>query len=147
MLPCTPKGIMYLLDYYNIKIQSKNVVIVGKSNLVGKPLIHLFLNRQASISICHSKTTNLATYTKNADILVVATGVKHLITKDMVKPNSYIIDVGINKIDNKLYGDVDYDNIIDIASITPVPGGVGPMTVAMLLENTLISYKKMNKNI
>ena len=145
MISCTPNGIMELLKYYNIEIASKNVVIVGRSILVGKPLSLLFLNENATVTVCLSKTENLSYYTKNADILVVAVGKKHLITKDMVKENSVVIDVGINRIDDKIYGDVDFENIKDIASVTPVPGGVGPMTVTMLLYNTVKSYQKTLK--
>ena len=137
---CTSLGIIELLKYYNIEIASKNVVIVGRSNLVSKPLYSLFLNENATVTICHSKTKNLENYTKNADILVVAVGKKHLITRDMVKEQSIIIDVGINRDNGKLYGDVDFENIKDIASITPVPGGVGQMTVAMLGKNVLKAH-------
>ncbi|MDD2469931.1 MAG: tetrahydrofolate dehydrogenase/cyclohydrolase catalytic domain-containing protein, partial [Bacilli bacterium] len=130
LISCTPKGIMRLLDEYKIDIKGKNIVVVGRSNLVGKPIAQLLLNRDATVTVCHSHTKNLSFYTKQADILIVAVGKKHLITKDMVKEESVIIDVGINKEDNNLYGDVDFDNVKDIASyITPVPGGVGPMTV------------------
>ncbi len=145
MVSCTPNGIMELLNFYNIEIAYKNVVIVGRSILVGKPLATLFINQDATVSLCHSKTKNLENYTKNADILVVATGVKHLIKKEMIKENSVVIDVGINRVDGKLYGDVDFENVKDICSITPVPGGVGPMTVAMLLYNTVKSYKQKAK--
>lgn len=145
LISCTPLGIIELLNRYNVKISKKHVVIVGRSNLVGKPLINLFLNEDATVTICHSKTEDLKKYTEVADILVVAVGKKDLITADMVKNNAIIIDVGINKVDNKLYGDVDFEEVYKKASlITPVPGGVGPMTVAMLLKNTIISYKIMN---
>jgi len=144
LTPCTPLGIIKLLEYYNIDLESKHVVVVGKSNLVGKPLSMLLLKKGATVTVCHSKTKDLSIHTKNADILIVAVGKKHLITEDMVKDNSVIIDVGINRIDGKLYGDVDFDNIKDkVSYITPVPGGVGPMTVSMLLNNVLINYKKM----
>lgn len=142
MVSCTPAGIIELLKFYNIDIASKNVVIVGRSILVGKPLSMLFLKENATVTVCHSKTNNLSYFTKNADILVVAVGKKHLITKDMVKENSVIIDVGINRVDDKIYGDVDFENVKDIATITPVPGGVGPMTVTMLLYNTVKNYKE-----
>lgn len=145
LVSCTPQGIMELLNYYNIELEGKNVVIVGRSNLVGKPLVSLFLNNNSTVTICHSKTNDLKNYTLNADILVVAVGKKHLITKDMVKENAVVIDVGINREDGKLYGDVDFDKVKKNASyITPVPGGVGPMTVAMLLKNVNECYKKMN---
>ncbi|MCM1444404.1 MAG: bifunctional methylenetetrahydrofolate dehydrogenase/methenyltetrahydrofolate cyclohydrolase FolD [Candidatus Amulumruptor caecigallinarius] len=142
---CTPLGIIELLKEYNVEIEGKNVVIVGRSKLVGKPLISLFLNNNATVTVCHSKTNDLKSFTKNADILVVAVGQKGLITEDMVKENSVIIDVGINRVDGKLYGDVDYDKVKEkVSLITPVPGGVGPMTVAMLLENVNSVYKSMN---
>lgn len=147
MVSCTPAGIIELLKFYNIDIASKNVVIVGRSILVGKPLSMLFLKENATVTVCHSKTSNLSYFTKNADILVVAVGKKHLITKDMVKENSVIIDVGINRVDDKIYGDVDFENVKDIATITPVPGGVGPMTVTMLLYNTVKNYKENQKKL
>ena len=143
---CTPSGVIKLLESYNIEINGKNIVIVGRSALVGKPLINLFLNKDATVTVCHSKTANLSSHTKQADILVVATGQKDLITSDMVKEESVIIDVGINRIDNKIYGDVDFENIKDkVSYITPVPGGVGPMTITMLLYNTVKAYKLQNK--
>lgn len=142
IVSCTPLGIIKLLECNNITIEGKNVVIVGRSNLVGKPLISLFLNKNATVTICHSYTNDLSNYTKKADILVVAVGKKYLITKDMVKDGAVIVDVGINRIDNKIYGDVDFDNVSNIASyITPVPGGVGPMTVSMLMYNVVECYK------
>lgn len=144
LVSCTPQGIIQLLKETNTEISGKNVVIVGRSRLVGKPLISLFLNYDATVTVCHSKTQDLKKYTQNADILVVAAGQKHLITSDMIKEGSVIIDVGINKVDGKLYGDVDYENVKNKASlITPVPGGVGPMTVAMLLKNVNMVYKTM----
>ncbi|MDD3187724.1 MAG: bifunctional methylenetetrahydrofolate dehydrogenase/methenyltetrahydrofolate cyclohydrolase FolD [Bacilli bacterium] len=145
MVSCTPFGIMKLLEYYEIDLTGKNVVIVGRSNLVGKPLFNLMLNKNATVTICHSKTVDLKLYTKNADILVVAVGSKHLIKEDMVKEGSVVIDVGINRVDGVLYGDVDFNSIYEhVSYITPVPGGVGPMTVAMLLYNTVKNYKKSN---
>lgn len=142
-VPCTPLGIIRLLDKYNIDIEGKHAVVVGRSNLVGKPMAMLLLEKGATVTVCHSKTVDLQAYTKQADILVVAVGQKHLITKDMVKEGAIVIDVGINRIDNKLYGDVDFDNVKDrVSYITPVPGGVGPMTVAMLLENVVKNYEK-----
>ena len=145
LIACTSLGIIELLKYYNISITSKNVVIVGRSNLVSKPLYSLFINENATVTMCHSKTVNLEKYTKEADILVVAVGKKHFITKDMIKENSTIIDVGINRVDNKLYGDVDFENVKDIANITPVPGGVGQMTVAMLGKNVQKAYQLRRK--
>lgn len=142
LISCTPLGIMHLLEEYNIDIASKYVVIVGRSNLVGKPLVNLFLNHDATVSICHSKTKNLSTITKQADILIVAVGKKHIITKDMIKENAIVIDVGINRIDNKLYGDVDFDNVkTKVSYISPVPGGVGPMTVAEIGGNVIEAYR------
>ncbi len=144
LVPCTPKGIMEIFKYYNIELEGKHVVIVGRSNLVSKPLLIECLNNNATVTICHSKTKNLSSYTKDADILVVAVGKKYLIDKSMIKKDSIIIDVGISREDNKIYGDVN-PNVYDYCSmITPVPGGVGPMTVAMLLKNTFIAYKKQN---
>ena len=142
LISCTPMGIIELLKEYNVTIESKHVVIVGRSSLVGKPLISLFLNQNATVTICHSKTENLSNYTKQADILIVAVGKKYLIDSSMIKENTIIIDVGINRIDGKLYGDVNYDDVFNkVSLITPVPGGVGPMTVTMLLKNVVKSYK------
>ena len=126
VLPCTVKGIIKLLEYYKIPISGANVVIVGRGNIVGHPLSLAFENMDATVTLAHSKTQNLAEITKNADILISATGVKHLITKDMVKYGSTVIDVGVTRVDGKIYGDVDFENIKDIARyITPNPGGVG----------------------
>lgn len=145
IIPCTPKGIIRLLKSYNISIAKKNVVIVGKSNLVGKPLIYLFLKEKATVTICHSATEQLSKHTQSADILVVACGCKHLINSKMIKEKSIIIDVGINKENDKIYGDVDYNDVYDkVSYITPVPGGVGPMTVIMLMENVIESYFNIN---
>lgn len=142
LVPCTPLGIMELLKVYDVRLSGKNVCIVGRSNLVGKPLIQLLLQKNATVSICHSKTEDLSVYTKMADILIVAAGCPKLITKDMVKDGSIIIDVGINKTNNILYGDVDFDEVSKKAAlITPVPGGVGPMTVSSLLMNIVKAYK------
>ena len=146
LVSCTPQGIMKLLEYEKIDIEGKNVTIVGRSNLVGKPLLGLMLNKNATVTICHSKTENLKKHTKNADILVVAVGKKHFITEDMVKDDTIIIDVGINRENGKLYGDVDYDKVKTKAKkITPVPGGVGPMTVAMLMTNVITAYEKWSQ--
>lgn len=140
---CTPLGIMELLDRYNINVKSKHVVIVGKSNLVGKPLIGLMLNKGATVTSCNSLTKDLGKYTNEADILVVAVGKPKLITSDMVKDGAIVIDVGINRYDGNIVGDVDYELVKDKASyITPVPGGVGQMTVAMLAKNILLAYLK-----
>ena len=139
-VPCTPKGIIRMLKEYNIPLAGRHAVVVGRSNIVGKPISMLLLNENCTVTICHSHTANLAEITKQADILISAVGKPHLITADMVKQytGTAIIDVGINRIDGKLVGDVDFDNVKDVVGwITPVPGGVGPMTIAMLLENTV----------
>ena len=146
LISCTPLGVMELLKQYNVKLEGKNVCIVGRSNLVGKPLIQLFLQKNATVSICHSKSLDIKKYTKMADILVVAAGHPNLITKDMVKEGAVVIDVGINKANNGLCGDVDFKHVSEKASlITPVPGGVGPMTVACLLKNVVKAYLHQNK--
>ena len=140
--PCTAFGVIELLDRYDIPLEGKDVVIIGRSFLVGMPLFHLFENRNATVTLCHSRTKDLKDKTSRADILVVAVGKKHLVKEDMVKDGAVVIDVGINRENDKLYGDVDYDNIKDKASyITPVPGGVGPMTIASLAKNVLKSYE------
>ena len=146
LVSCTPQGIIKLLEEEKVDVEGKNVVIVGRSNLVGKPLLGLMLNKSATVTICHSKTENLKKHTKNADILVVAVGKPKFITEDMVKEDAVVIDVGINRVDNKLCGDVDYDKVKAKAKkITPVPGGVGPMTVAMLMSNVISAYEKWNQ--
>lgn len=144
LIPCTTKGILELLDYYNISLLSKHVVVVGRSNLVGMPTYQECLKRNATVTICHSKTKDLKKYTKEADILIVATGKKYLIDKSMIKDNAVIIDVGITRENSKLYGDVNPNVQEKCSYITPVPGGVGPMTVVMLLKNTFIAYKNQN---
>ena len=139
---CTPYGVMELLKRYNIRVSGKHVVVVGRSNLVGKPMASMLINAGATVTVCHSKTVNLSKYTKMADILIVSVGKPKIITADMVGDNTVIIDVGINRLEDGLCGDVDYENVRNLASyITPVPGGVGPMTVAMLGENVLKAYK------
>lgn len=136
-LPCTPHGVIKLLEHYDIDVAGKDVVIVGRSNIVGKPMFSLMLNRSATVTVVHSKTKDLAEKTKKADILVAAVGIPGFITKDMVKPGVVIIDVGINSVDGKLYGDVAKE-VEEVASyMTPVPGGVGPMTITMLMDNTI----------
>lgn len=141
ILPCTVKGIIKLLEHYNIPIEGANVVIVGRGNIVGKPLALALENRNATVTLCHSKTKNLINYTKQADILVAAAGSPNLIKKDMIKKTSVLIDVGVNRIDGKIVGDIDKD-VYDIVSyVTPNPGGVGPMTVAMIIDN-LIEMKE-----
>ena len=136
-IPCTPKGIIDLLDYYGITIEGKNCLVIGRSILVGKPIAHLLLERNGTVVVAHSKTPNLKELSMQADIVVACAGRKWLITEDMVKPGAVVIDVGINRVDGKLYGDVDFDRVSQKASyITPVPGGVGQMTVYELCENT-----------
>ena len=136
-ISATPKGIMHLLDHTNIDLVGKEVVVIGASNIVGKPLVQLLLDEEATVTVCHEKTQNLKVHTEHADIIIVAAGVPKLLTADMVKKGVVVIDVGINKVDGAVVGDVDFEKVKERASyITPVPGGVGPMTVAMLLENT-----------
>jgi len=140
--PCTPSGIMEMFYYYKINLQGKNVVMINRSNLIGKPLYHLLLQNNATVVTCHSKTENLHEYCKNADIIITAVGdrAKFKLTSDMIKQDAIVIDVAISRHEGKLVGDTDYDDIIQKASwVTPVPGGVGPMTVAMLLKNTVTS--------
>ena len=139
-VPCTPKGILELLDYYKIDLEGKHVVIVGRSELVGKPLMIECLKRNATVTVCHSKTKDLKSETLLADVLIVACGKKHLIDDTMVKDGVIIIDVGINRVDGKLYGDVTDEAKEKASYATPVPGGVGPMTVVMLLKNTMDAY-------
>ena len=147
LISCTPKGIMTPLKEYRVSLEGKHVVIVGRSNLVGKPLISLCLNQNATVTVCHSKTKNLDKYTKKADILIVAVGKTKLIKNNYVKKGAIVIDVGINRENGKIYGDVDYDDVFEKTKlITPVPGGVGPMTTISLMENVLISYKEMKNN-
>lgn len=145
-LPCfksaTPYGIIKLLEEYNIDCTGKKAVVIGRSNIVGKPMALMLLEKNATVTICHSKTLDLKTITREADILVVAIGKAKYITKDMIKPNSIIIDVGMNRDENGLCGDVDFENVKNLVSyITPVPGGVGPLTIAMLLSNTVQAFK------
>ncbi len=146
LVSCTPAGVMELLRMYNVPLKGKDVCIVGRSNLVGKPLIQLLLQNDATVSICHSKSVNIKDYTKRADVLIVAAGHPNLITKDMVKDKAVVIDVGINKENDSLCGDVDFKEVSKKASlITPVPGGVGPMTVASLLKNVVKAYEVQNR--
>jgi len=143
-VPCTPKGVIRLLEENGIEVAGKNAVVIGRSNIVGKPVAMLLLNRNATVTVCHSKTRQLGEYTKGADILVVAVGKPKLVNGDMIKEGATVIDVGINRIDGKLVGDVDFESAMKKAAyLTPVPGGVGPMTVAMLIENTLERYKEI----
>ncbi|MDI6826446.1 MAG: tetrahydrofolate dehydrogenase/cyclohydrolase catalytic domain-containing protein [Candidatus Aenigmarchaeota archaeon] len=144
--PCTPKGIIKMLEKMKIPVEKKNVVIVNNSNVVGKPLAMMLTNRFATVTLCHVKTKHLKAHTKRAEILITATGVSNLIKKDMVKEGAVVIDAGVCYKEGKVHGDVDFENVKDIASyITPVPGGVGPMTVAMVLENTLILAENIHK--
>ncbi len=142
---CTPLGVMELIKSTGIDLKGKNAVVIGRSNTVGKPMAMLLLNENCTVTVCHSKTDNIAFYTKNADIVVVAVGRPEFLKKDMVKEGAVVIDVGINRVDGKLIGDVDFDAVSEVAGyITPVPGGVGPMTISMLLYNTLMAAKKIN---
>lgn len=148
LVPCTPLGILELLKFYNIKIEGKNVVVVGRSNIVGKPISQLLLNENATVTTCHSYTKNLKDITTKADILISAVGKENLITKNHVKENSVVIDVAmIRDVKNNCWkGDVKFNEVAPKTKfITPVPGGIGPMTIAMLLQNTLTAYKKQNK--
>ena len=146
-LPCTPAGIIHLLDESNIEISSKHCVIIGRSNIVGKPLAMLMLHRDATVTICHSKTKNLTEICKTADILIAAVGKVNFVTSNMVKPGAVVVDVGINRCENgKICGDVDFEHVKNIASyITPVPGGVGPMTISMLMKNTITAALMQKK--
>ena len=145
-LPCTPAGVMELIKSTGVTIAGKECVVVGRSNIVGKPMSMLLLHQSGTVTICHSKTKDLKAACKRADILIAAVGVPNLITADMVKEGAVVIDVGMNRLDNgKLCGDVDFENVKEVAGyITPVPGGVGPMTIAMLMKNTLTSAKIKN---
>lgn len=144
MLPCTPKGIVKLLDKANVEIAGKNVCVIGRSNIVGLPISKLLLDRNATVTICHSKTKDLASVTSKADILIAAIGKARFVTSDMIKDGAVVIDVGVNKDElGKLCGDVDFENVEPKASvITKVPGGVGPMTITCLLENTIEAFLK-----
>lgn len=144
--PCTPAGCIRMLDYAGIPIEGAHAVIIGRSNIVGKPMAHLLLERNATVTICHSRTQNLAAIARTADILVAAVGRPHFVTADMVKEGATVIDVGINRIaPKKLVGDVDFDAAAAVAgAITPVPGGVGLLTVAMLMENVVQAAKAQN---
>lgn len=147
LLPCTPKGIMTMLKSINVDLQGKNCCVIGRSNIVGKPVASLLVSSNATVTICHSKTVDLKNVTNKADILIVAIGKPKMITKEFVKPGAIVIDVGVNRVDGHLCGDVDYDDCFDTCSaITPVPKGVGPMTITSLMENTLeIFLNKMQK--
>ncbi len=145
-LPCTPAGVMELIKLSGIEVSGKECVVVGRSNIVGKPQAMLLMHANGTVTVCHSKTKDLAHITRNADILVAAIGKANFITKDMVKPGCIVIDVGMNRVNGKLCGDVDFENVKDVAgAITPVPGGVGPMTIAMLMKNTIKAARLHNK--
>ena len=154
-LPCTPHGVMQILHRMNLPVSGKHVVVVGRSEIVGKPLAAMLVQRDsalgrdavnATVTICHSRTDDLASITKTADVLVAAVGRANFVTADMVKPGCIVVDVGINRVNDALVGDVDFDRVRDVAShITPVPGGVGPLTIAMLLRNTLTAAKLQNQ--
>ena len=142
LMPCTPAGVMKFFEEYNIELEGKNAVMVGHSNIVGKPLANMLLNANATVSICHIYTKDLTHYTRNADILCVATGVPHLIKEDMVKDGVVVIDIGISRVNGRIVGDVDFERVKEkAAAITPVPGGVGPVTITMLLYNTVKAFK------
>lgn len=145
LVSCTPMGVIYLLKHSNINISGKNVVVVGRSNLVGKPVSMLMLSNNATVTMAHSKTQNLKEITQKADIVIAAIGKAKFINKDFIKDGATVIDVGINRVAEKLYGDIDFDSVKDMdISITPVPGGVGPMTITMLLHNTILAFEKHN---
>lgn len=146
-ISCTPFGVMKMFEEYNIDLTGKDVVVLGRSNIVGKPLIQCCLQKNATVTVCHSKTKNLKEHTKRADVVIAAIGQSKFVTEDMVKEGAVIIDVGINRSeDGKLTGDVDFENVEKKASyITPVPGGVGPMTIAMLMNNVIKAAKEQNK--
>ena len=146
LVPCTAMAVIEMLKRSNVEIESKHVVLVGRGKLTCKPLIQLFLNENATVTVCHSKTLDLEKYTRDADILVSATGVNNIITKDMVKDGAVVIDVGVNYDTGKISGDVDFDNVIDkVSLITKTPGGVGPMTVTMLIKNAIYCYQNKKK--
>lgn len=146
MAPCTPKGIIKILDYYKIDVSGMDAVVIGRSNIVGKPIAAMLLNRDATVTCCHRRTKNLSKYTKEADLIVVAVGKQNLLTADMVKDGVIVIDVGTNRLETgKLVGDCDFEGLKNkVSAITPVPGGVGPMTVACLLESTVTAAKKQS---
>jgi len=143
VVPCTPKGIIRMLKSYQVPLSGKEAVVVGRSNIVGKPAALLLLQENCTVTLCHSRTADLAAHTRRADILVAAVGKPHFITADMVKPGAAVVDVGINRVDGKVTGDVDFDQVQEKAGyITPVPGGVGKMTICMLMENVIESAER-----
>ena len=146
--PCTPAGIMEMLKYYDISVEGKTCVVIGRSNIVGKPMSLLLLHKNGTVTTCHSKTADLKEVCRGADILVAAVGRANFVTADMIKEGAVVIDVGMNRSEGKLCGDVDFEAVKEKASyITPVPGGVGPMTIAMLMKNTLTAAKKQNSEV
>jgi methylenetetrahydrofolate dehydrogenase (NADP+)/methenyltetrahydrofolate cyclohydrolase len=136
-MPATPMGIVKMLDFYGVKIAGANATVIGRGNVVGKPLAFMLLERDATVTICHSRTRNLAEHTRNADILIAAAGRPGLVKADMVREGAYVIDVGTSRVGDKTVGDVDFQDVIKKANCSPVPGGVGPMTVAMLISNVI----------
>ncbi len=147
LVPCTAQGIIDLLDAYAINLSGVDITIIGRSHLVGRPLSNLLINRNATVTLCHSHTKDISKFTKNADIVIVAVGHKHFLTADMVKDDAIVIDVGINRENHQIYGDADYQNLINKCRyITPVPGGVGPMTVYELMHNVYLAYQFKNQN-
>ncbi|MBE5787293.1 MAG: bifunctional methylenetetrahydrofolate dehydrogenase/methenyltetrahydrofolate cyclohydrolase FolD [Clostridiales bacterium] len=146
VIACTPKGIIHMLKEANVPLSGKHAVVIGRSNIVGKPIAMLLLNENCTVTICHSRTENLSAHTRQADILVAAVGRAKFVTADMVKPGAAVIDVGINRVDGKVVGDVDFENVEKVAGhITPVPGGVGKMTIGMLMENTVEAAERKAK--
>ena len=142
----TPQGIMRILEHYGVDIEGKHAVVVGRSPILGKPMAMMLLEKNATVTICHSRTADIGSITRQADILVAAVGIPEFVKADMVKPGAVVIDVGINRVNDKLVGDVEFTPTADVASaITPVPGGVGPMTIAMLLQNTLEAARQQTK--
>lgn len=145
-IPCTPKGILDLIKYYNINLVNKNILIIGRSNLVGMPLYNIFKSNDLNVNLAHSKTENIVNLTRNADIIIIAIGSSNYLKSDMIKDNVIIFDVGINVINNKLYGDVDFESVKNkVSIITPVPGGIGPMTVYELFDNLYNAYEIKSK--
>jgi len=146
LVPCTPKGIIWALERLGVDLEGKEAVIVGHSNVVGKPLAAMMLNRNATVSVCHVFTRDLASHTRKAEVLVVAAGVPGLIKADMVKPGAYVFDVGINRVGDRTVGDVEFDEVLKVAAaVTPVPGGVGPLTVSMLMSQTATAAEMQMK--
>jgi methylenetetrahydrofolate dehydrogenase (NADP+)/methenyltetrahydrofolate cyclohydrolase len=146
-IPPTPNAVMKTLEHYNVCLEGKDCVIVGRSNVVGKPLAILLLGKNATVQICHSRTKNLKKHCLNADVLIAAVGKPKLIKGDMVKPGAIVVDVGINYVDNHIVGDLHYEDILQTASkITPVPGGIGSLTTTLLMQNTLLAFQNKNKN-